>query len=254
LAPIPELAAALDDPAPPIDLVVDLDEQDRPTAVRFSAAIDGASAKVDVRFADWGADLDVQPPAEADIDRTPWVTEEALAALDPDLLVAPQDVADLDLIGATADTSDEECPQLWLEYASQADEQRFAAMSEEEILDDESDWRYLEVTLISADCAADYGGTDWEGNDLGDFEDTLDGRPVRGSTDYLEVLVGDVVVQLDNTLSDAEVEAVVRSLRPVTADALVARIPAWVPELADTMTMSGGPFLGSGFEGVGFAN
>ena len=83
----PDMSTNADLPA--VDLLLDLDADRRPVLARFTAEAGTASSRVEVRFSGWGEAIGIDAPAESDIDRTPWISEEAIAALDPTLVVAP---------------------------------------------------------------------------------------------------------------------------------------------------------------------
>lgn len=241
LAPDPTLAELGE--APPVDAVIDLDAEGRPEMVRFTATAGAASADVRITFADWGAALDVQAPPESDIDRTPWVAEEALAELDPSLLVAPTSVpAPLELVGATVfDESDfvegfeEElgdvveipapCPSLTLTYGSQED---LLAPVDADV-DAFEDYVYLDLYVSDASCLPG-------GDFLPPFDGEFGGFPASGGDGYWDVEVGSATISVSSSLPDAELEPIVASIAPTTAAALVDAIPSWV---ADSPAMGG---------------
>jgi hypothetical protein len=220
LAPIPGLEEIDGEAIEPVDLVLDLDKDDAPVAARFSVATDGASSIVEVSYSDWGADLVVDAPDPADVDQTPWVTEEALAAVDQDLLVAPTELpGSLALTGADVLEYDDDCWELDLSYSDPSESDIPFDLSDEEYSEAMADIPYLWVSVLSRACS--------EAMDESPFDAQVGGFPSRGDDGYVEVLVGDAVVTIDSDLDEAEVDALVASLRPTTAQALADAIPEW---------------------------
>jgi hypothetical protein len=242
LAPIPEIVEVADRPVPPVEVVLDLDRERRPTGAHLSVAVEGASSTVDASFRDWGSDLAVAPPPSDDIDRTPWIAEEALAAADPSLLLAPTVLPPgFELVAADVyDDWDEageteSCTSIDLTYDTKADADQMAALEEDdprydEIVDAQP---YLDVTISPPDC-----GYAEEG-----FDEPFAGFPSDGVDDgIIDLLVRGVVVSIDfDNVDEADIEALVRSLAPTTAPALVAAIPAWAQGDSDGLGSRGAP-------------
>jgi hypothetical protein len=203
------IADGLDVDLPPGVFEITLGPDDLPT--RLTLTVDGSRAhhSEDVTFSDWGADIAIGVP-EGEVDETPWVDEEAIAAAREVVTpLAPTAVPDglvLSYIdGYTADELDEPCPQLNLSYAPPLDDE--AATDAFETSPD-----YLDIYLLPADCAQQSDGTPFEPGEFGDV-------PSRESTyGYLEVLVGDTVVQIDSSYED-ELPALVASIAPFDLDA-----------------------------------
>ena len=252
LAPIAELAEVAEDPIPVIDVLLDLNSADEPVLVTFTAEAGTASARVEVTFSDWGAPLTVEPPGDGDIDHTPWLAEEALAAVEPGLLVAPSNPpAGLSLTSADVYSDDMfgtggECPTVALMYGTEED---FAYVDPEsdptlDMTDDEieayfDEMEYLDLSIASLEC--------WEDMDFGlSLDDELAGRPASGGDGYWDVQVGDAVVTINTTHDDDVIAALVASIAPVTVDDLAAAIPEWARDVA----YYGGGYFGGGFGGA----
>lgn len=211
-----EEASGLD--LPPVDVLLDLDEQERPVRARFSASVEGATADIEIRFSDWGADLTVEPPDPADIDETPWMQEEALATV-PDLLVMPTSLpGDLHLVGATMHSfAGPDCPSVDLSFETE----EAYALDPAEIDWDEETWLQgpgLHLSASPAACSDEYSDEP--------FGETLGGLPARDDMGW-EVLLGDAWIVLQTELEGDELEALVSSFRVVSLDEMVAAIPEW---------------------------
>jgi hypothetical protein len=144
----------------------------------------------------------VEPTAD-EIDRTPNVAEEALRAYTDTPIVAPAvvpaglelDVADL---LSPAETL-EGCTQVSLDYEPAPD----------------GGVDFLQLFVVPRECAEAFDPTP--------YDEMFGGLPSR-RVQLLEVLVGDSVVQLDSSLADADLEAIVRTLTPLTADEVIAMV------------------------------
>jgi hypothetical protein len=190
--PAVEALADLTDDRIRVRMELDVDEAGSPTRVELAARLGRASGWLVIRFRDWGADLSVDPPDEDDVERTPWVSEEDLAALDPELLLAPTEVpAGFALISAEVVDDGDGCISLDLEYEDELD--------------------YLSMSVVSEPC----------GYDLVPFDLELGGRPARGGDGFWDVEVGRAVVYLDTSLDDATTGEVAASIAPTSVDALV---------------------------------
>ncbi|MFZ6005916.1 MAG: hypothetical protein ACOYXM_18500 [Actinomycetota bacterium] len=241
LAPVAELAEVAAEPIPAVDVLLELDAEDRPQLVRFTASAGTASADVEVKFSDWGADLAVDPPAEGDIDRTPWIQEEALLEVDPALLAAPSVLPPgMELSGASVwpgDPDYDECESVELSYSSEVEAAAFDGAdplpSPEEMEAFYDDLEYLSMSVSLLSCVEEL--------DDSPFDEELGGLPSRGEYDYVEVKLGNAVVQVDSTYDEETLATVVASLRPVSVDELVALIPDWVQSFAQPPFMGPGP-------------
>jgi hypothetical protein len=243
LDPLPEFQKVAKHPIPPVEATVDLAPSGLPTAVRFSVAVKGASEAIEATFRDWGADVAVEAPAEADIDHTPWIEEENLASVDPSILVAPTTVpGGLELASAYVYAYQDDgpkgtdCRSVDLSYSSHTVDP-FAGKAPDEVDVDAANayydsLPYVDVTISRAACDSDDTP----------FDQQLAGHASRNLGDgYVEVQVGPAIVAVSSALSDAQLEALVGALRPTTPEALAAQVPQWAK---DDATQSGGWFGG----------
>lgn len=229
LPPIPELEEASSDPLPPVEVLLDLDAERRPTLAKFEVAIARASEILEITFEDWGDEVVIDAPSDGEIDQTPWIEEELLRELDPRLLLLPTALPDgMQLTNVYVfDNGDEDlCPQLELGYGSEGDAEFFAGRDEEDISDEEYEayyaaLRYLSVSVYDPACMGDFA-------DATPFEEQIAGLPARNvDSEYVEVQVDGVVVVVSGQFDDAARDALVRSLRLTTVDDIAASIPAW---------------------------
>lgn len=208
--------SAYDQEIAPVDVLLDVDAEGRPTNARFSAELGGASAELVVDFDGWGSDIEVAAPADDQVDQTPWVQEEALRALDASLLLAPTSIPEpLGLTGVMAyeGTGEEwDCTSLELSYAD-------PAVMEVEDPNDAELWTlpYLYLSVHPAQC--------WLADDTAPFDRTLGGHPARRTQGFWEIQIGDAVIEIDTTLDDDSLDAFAASIAPTTADALIAASP-----------------------------
>ena len=232
-----ELTDAIDRPVPPGVFEVVLDAHDRPVSLTLTVEGGTASHEVRVDFRDWGADVAVAAPAEADIDPTPWLDEAALAEaragitpLRPTVLPEGVELQDIHPMSAdeAAEMGEEECARLNLVYGPPlpaiSDVDDPAAITEAMVEFD----GYLDVYLIPAACAQRADDTPFATGAYGE----VPSRDINGTT---EVLIGDTVVQIDTTYA-AELPGVVASIEPFDLDAEVTRLTT----LAEEMWRSGG--------------
>jgi hypothetical protein len=198
---VPELAQQLYadvEGVTPIAAEVVLDADGVPTAGILRADL-GSPIRLQVNY----EFVDVEPivaPAPEQIDSTPDVDEEELAAFTGAPLVAPTALPAGILLRSvlviTTEQSVEGCPQVQLGYT------------------DDIGVTGLIIYLLPRDCALAF--------DAAPFDETYGGFPSRLSG--AEVLHDTTVVQLTGNVQEPEREAVAASLRPTTADALVATI------------------------------
>jgi hypothetical protein len=233
LAPIAELAEVAKDPIPVIDVLLDLNAADEPMLVTFTAEAGSASARVEITFSEWGEPLAVEAPSDGEVDHTPWLAEEALAEVEPGLLIAPSDLpAGLSLVSADVYSegmfeSDSDCRSVELSYGTEADLAYFDPASDPtlDMTDEEmeayfEEMEYLDLSITSLAC--------WEDLDFGmSLDDELGGLPASGGDGYWDVRVGDAVVTISSTHDDDVIAAFVGSIAPVTVDDLAAAIPEW---------------------------
>ena len=164
LAPIPELAGVADEPIPPVDLLLDLNAADEPVLAQFTAA--AAAPRPDRGpLQRLGRGAPGRPAGRGHIDRTPWVTEEAIAELDPALLVVPSALPDsLELTSATVYDGEVEfdepgCDTLEPGFESEASMAVYAELDDfsdveeamEEGEDFDFDYLYLSVTAVGCE-------------------------------------------------------------------------------------------------------
>jgi hypothetical protein len=207
---VPEpIAEALDELGvddPELELTVVVEEKQL-VAAEMEVSSPGSQLDIEVEYRDHGeVDPDeVVAPAADEIDPTPWVDEQGLAAFDDTELVVPAAApTGLALLGAhvlPAGMTLEGCPQVALDYDAPPGE--------------EPGDRFVTIFLLSKACATSFDPTP--------FDQVLGGHPSR--FDGYEVLVGNTVVQL--ATSEAmlgELDALAASLQPTTADALVASV------------------------------
>jgi hypothetical protein len=239
LAPVPELAKLGDIPS--VDVFLQLDADHHPVEARFTATEGTASADVTITFSGWSNDVVIDPPADGEIDHTPWVTEEDLAAASPSLLLVPTAVpAPMQLVSAMAfdggmyegftsegESESGSCTTVSFTYGTEAgifSEAEAMEMTEEDF----DDLEYLDVSIADLSC-----GGDEAMYDESYFDDELAGHPATGGDGYWEIEVGDGVVTVSGSLEEDAVGGLVDSLRPTSVEAIVAAIPAWVAENAD---------------------
>lgn len=158
----------------------------------------------------YGREPSFTEPVAAQIDQTPNVAEEALRAFADTAIVAPSAVPEgleLDVaeLLSPAETL-EGCTQVSLLYQSTAG------------ADD-----YLQVFVVPLACAEDF--------DPAPYDETFGGLPSRLVTTR-EVVVGETVVQLDSSFEDEKLEAIARSLVPLTADQVIAMVTPVPPPVS----------------------
>ncbi len=193
----------------PVDLALTLDEKDRPLAAAFQVSRAGITVRVEVRFSDWGDPIQVDPPTAAEVDRTPWIQEELLAA-HPQLLIAPAEPPEgYGLTFATVGSPSAECVSVELEYS---DEDQHRSVFGAPIVTDE-EFAYLHLSVTTTACR----------------EALIGAGGASGGNRSVEV--GDVSIAILTSLPVDAVDALVASLRPVTAAELAASVPDWVPPL-----------------------
>jgi hypothetical protein len=203
-------------PVPPGEFEIVLDGAD-PVSLRLVVEGETARHASEVRFADWGAGVAIGVP-DGPIDETPWVDEdlvaEVLATVTP---LAPTTLPDglaLSAVDALSAEDAEEfgpgppCDQLNLWFAPPVDGETAT-----------DDWidspDHLSVYLLPASCAIDADPTPFGPGDFGDV-------PTRETEfGFVEVLVGETVVQFETSYTD-DLPAMVASLAPFDIDAVIA--------------------------------
>ncbi|HET6954813.1 MAG TPA: hypothetical protein VFI47_30910 [Acidimicrobiales bacterium] len=217
----PEAADRVGMPLPPGEIEVVLDADGRPATLRVTVEGTTASHHSEVRFSDWDAGIAVGVP-DGEIDETPWIDEEGLAAARAGLTplaptVLPEGWALVDIQPYAAEVIDgedpvgtEACPQIDLVYGPGSDPESWETWEDD----------YLDLYLMSATCAREADPTPFAPGAYGDL-------PTR-EAEYglVQVLVGDTVVEVDTTLGDDVVTAALTSLAPLDLDAEIARVAA----------------------------
>ena len=215
--PPPEDLADIEPALPSVTLTLDVDDAGRPVRATFFAEEGSSSLDVEATWSSWNAVSPLVAPSEDEIDHTPWIDEDSLAALDPALLVAPTAVPGLELVSVSVWTDDPACPSLELSYSTVPDALLEGGIDVEDfdvedfdvedfdVEDfDFGDWGYLNVSVVPASCV------DSAESSFPSFGDTI------------EVVMGDAVVRLDGMLDDPVLEQVQASLAPTTIEALAA--------------------------------
>jgi hypothetical protein len=90
--------------------------------------------------------------------------------------------------------------------------------------DQYQDAGYLYLTLRTAECAKSKSPEPFEPGGTGGLDER------RDELDLREVLVGDTAVEVDTSLTDDELDAVLASLAPVDVETLITAAAAPVPE------------------------
>jgi hypothetical protein len=213
----PELAEGIEFDLPSGRFEITLGPDDLPTALELTVEGTNAHYTESVEFSDWGADIVIGVP-EGEIDETPWLDEEALAevrgtveAVTPTVLPDGLVLSGIDALSAddAEEYGSEPCAQLLLSYLPP-------------ITGDEDVWMssegYLAVALLPHACAIAFDDTPFEPGEFGEL-------PSRQTDIYVEVLVGETVVQFDTTYR-GDLAAMVASIQPFDLDAELARVAA----------------------------
>ncbi len=164
---------------------------------------DGASldVHVDFRFSGWGDAVEITPPADGEIDATPSIEEERVAAYRDAPLLQPVGIPErwvLDLADVVpAEDTFEECEQVELDYVDPDD--------------DESGFLYLyELPVTCADLTVPPGASAFR---AGPNRGWLGVDPEEGVT--AQLTVGRTVIQAETDLPPAELTRVLAELRPL---------------------------------------
>lgn len=164
---------------------------------------DGSSvdAHVDFRFSGWGDAVDVTAPGGSEIDTTPSVDEERVAAYRDAPLLQPAGIPErwvLDLADVVpAEDTPEECDQVELDYVDPDD--------------DEAGYLYLyELPVTCADLAVPPGASAFR---AGPNRGWVGVDPEEGV--LAQLTVGRTVVQAETDLPPAELARVLAELRPL---------------------------------------
>ena len=172
----------------------------------------GDSVELEIEFSDWNVPVEIERPADDEVDPTPWFDEEGVAAVPGIELLRPTVLPDGWVLSAVqaypADDSGEGCDQVEL-YWTPSVPQNWGGT--------EVEHDYLSTFLLPVDCALDSEPTPFE---VGRYAPL----PSRESAYGTEVLVGDTVVQFDTTLEGRELAAIIESIAPTDLDTLAAEM------------------------------
>lgn len=208
---------------------LDVDADDIPTALRVTASRDDEQLSAKIAFSDWGADIAVSRPAPEDVDRTPWIDEEAVLAYAASGVYAPTylpegwSMTGLDV--ESAEDSLEGCEQLRLgygvpfevpegfsEFLEDVGSGEELPMDEMQSWVDSSTFSAVDLALLDPACAAESALPDG----------LLDGSGFAGGHERREVHLGDTVVVIDAMGVDpVELDAIIGSLQPTDLASLV---------------------------------
>ncbi len=158
-----------------------------------------SDSRLEQEFSAWGEPVDVEAPAEADVDRTPNIEEESIADFDDAPLLQPRgipegwvlDYADL----VPADESDDGCEQVELDYIDP---------------DDES-YGYLYLYESASDCADTDAPPDSEPFTAGANRGWIESYDDEFT--YAQIVVGGTVITVDTDLSPQSLARVLGQLR-----------------------------------------
>jgi hypothetical protein len=237
--PPAEVVEALDHPVPDGRFEVVVDAEDRPVSLTLVVENDTARHTSRIEFSDWGATITIAAPAEGEIDRTPWLDEEALAEarvgitpVRPSVLPEGIELQEIYPIPAEeAAAMDEDCAQINLIYGPPFDAE---SLDDPEGFDEAmANADYLDVHLLPVACAQGADDTPFAPGRFGAV-------PTRDAGGMLEVLVGDTVVRIDTTYDGETLAASVTSIKPFDLDAEIARLSARADELGP-IAISGEP-------------
>jgi hypothetical protein len=205
-----DIEEAVGAPLPPgqAALVVGLDGA--PESLALSVGEGDDSVELEIEFSDWNVPVEIDRPADDEVDETPWFDEEEVAAVPGIQLLRPTAIPEgweLDAVQAySASDNPEDCDQVELYWSPM--------VSEDGGYDSDG---YLDVYLLPVDCALESDRTPFE---VGEFAPLASRESEYGT----EVLVGETVVQIDTTLEGRELAAVIASLAPTDLATLGAEV------------------------------
>lgn len=188
--------------------------------VRLALLTEASDSKSDIEitFTAWNQPVEIERPGSESIEPTPWLDEDALAEARPDLtLVAPTTPpSGMEMVaveGRVDEYTDSlSCPTISIGYATPRDGDDGERMA---LGDGESD--YFDLHFLPRACAEEFDAdTPFEAGPFG----AVPAREVEG----WELLFGETVVQVDTTLDDDALVAVIASLAPVDLDAALASV------------------------------
>jgi hypothetical protein len=170
---------------------------------------DEGNARIDYRFTDWGSPVEIAAPPRRDLDPTPDIAEEDIAAFDEVPLLQPRGIPEgWGLVAAvvlSADETVEGCEQLEIDYVDPED----------------PDEGYLTLYEFPKSCA--------------DLEPPRGARPLASGwvmeTDddgvLAQLIVGDTVVQAETQLSVEQLGRILSDLVPFDLGAPPAGLPGF---------------------------
>jgi hypothetical protein len=176
---------------------------------------DGGTAHADYRFTRWGSAVEVAAPPQADLDPTPGIEEEEIAAFkDVEQLYQPRGIPEgwvLDFAGILpADMSAEGCDQVELDYIEPND----------------PDVGYMTIFQLPKSCAEldlPRGAEPFQaGRYSGYADDSRDGL-------LAQIVVGNTVVQADTDLPLDAVARILADLVPLNLAVTPVPLPGFAP-------------------------
>ncbi len=194
-----------------VELTLDGDELQR---LVLDASGDSGSVQADYRFTGWGRQVEVAAPATADLDPTPSIQEEEIAAFDDTRLLQPRGIPAgwvLDFAGVLPEEMTVEgCEQLELDYIEPDDPDRgFLTL--------------YELPKSCADLEPPRGAEPFQaGRYSGFVDETPDGV-------LAQIVVGDTVVQAESDLPLDALARILADLVPLDLAAPPAPLPGFAP-------------------------
>ncbi len=195
-------------PLPPgkVELKVGTDGEPQSFTLRVASGVDAFD--IEVRYSDWNVPQDIVRPRDDEIDRTPWIDEEALAAVPAVQLLRPTalpagwslDYADV----ISAEDTAEGCEQVGLAWST-----AIVATGPSDV----GAFDHVSLYLLPEACAIRHDSTPFT---VGPFAPI----PSREGETGTEVLIGATVVQIDSSLTGGQLADLVRSLVPTDVAAL----------------------------------
>ncbi|MEY2475018.1 MAG: hypothetical protein QOG87_333 [Actinomycetota bacterium] len=194
-----------------VELTLDGDRLDR---LVLDASGEGGSLHADYRFTGWGRQVEVAAPATADLDPTPGIEEEEIAAFKDAPLLQPRGIPAgwvLDFAGVLPEEMTAEgCEQVELDY----------------IEPDDPDKGYLTLYELPKSCAdlePPRGAEAFQaGRYSGFVDESRDGV-------LAQIVVGDTVVQAETDLPLDALARILADLVPLNLAAPPAPLPGFTP-------------------------
>lgn len=156
-------------------------------------------SRVAQEYSAWGDSVDIEPPADADIERTPGIDEEAIAEYQDAPLYQPRGIPQGWVLSLAevipADESDNGCDQVEIDYFDPVDEY----------------YGYLYLYEMEADCADLTAPPDSEPFTAGPNRGWVESYDGQGA--YAQIVVGRTVIQAETDLSVDDLRRVLAQLR-----------------------------------------